>query len=204
MGIWTNSVILSRTWSSDIIPLWALYVGQEWAHKLSWWILWVSIYRGGHCSSGELSYFTQGQSGKSRIQILIWRLQVLHVFHPPLLTANKHQHKASSEANQSSDGAYAGCFSSLKMLPRCYLMAPYLLLCKCSAPRCWTSRYLVCSVYPQIRVLSTKEHRWNLWCFAQYLCPKTPGTVFFFFSFMASVPMQKSLKWGDHYSHINH
>lgn len=69
------------------------------------------------------------------------------IFHSPLLAANKHQHRASSEANQSSDGAYAGCFSSLKMLP-CYVMASYLLLCKCSASRCWTAGILFAHSIP--------------------------------------------------------
>lgn len=94
----------------------------------------TSIYRGGHYSSGGLSYFTQGESGGSRIQILTLRLQALHVFHQPLLAANKHQDEASPEANWSSDGAYSSCFSSLEMLSSSYLMAPYLLLCKGSGP----------------------------------------------------------------------
>lgn len=94
----------------------------------------TSIYRGGHCSSGGLGYFALGQSDRSRIQILIFGLQVLHVFRPPLLAADKHQGKAY-EANWSSDGACAGCFFLPKEAAQLLRDGSYLLLCKRSGLR---------------------------------------------------------------------
>jgi len=89
-----------------------------------------------------------------------------------------------------------GAFPSLKVLPNCYRVALDLLLSV--RLKLLQSRHFVCSFYPQ-REFSPQRGTDGISDIELSVFVLTSQALLFFWSepFIASVPMQKFLKWGE-------